>query len=391
MKIGVVMDQYVPQDGGAHTMQGELLSAICRLAKESKHSFVIFSPENEKVKSLVTGSGLEWCAYSKRELPDRLLSFVWPELTAKLNVKAPLEKRAVENGIGFLWFLSPRIASVDLPYMTIVLDLQHRLQPWFPEVSADGEWELRERHYAQLLPRAAAVIVGTRVGKKEVQDFYSVPEERIHILPHPTPQAALSALADDGDTLKQIGIKPGYIFYPAQFWAHKNHVNLLRAIALLRDDDILLDVVFTGSDFGNQTRVQDEVTRLKLDEQVKFLGFVTQAELNSLYRKALALTYVSFFGPENLPPLEAFALGCPVVAADVSGAQEQLGEAALLVNPQEAKSIANGIKKIIQDDKLRDQLIERGRLRAKSWTADDFVQGALKVIDTFEPVRNTWH
>ena len=115
-----------------------------------------------------------------------------------------------------------------------------------------------------------------------------------------------------------------------------------------------------------------------------------QRELAVLYRRALALTYVSFFGPENLPPLEAFALGCPVIAADVPGAREQLGDSALLVDPTRPEEIAQAIRSLHRDPSLRQTLVERGRARAARWTALDFVRGVFAILDEFEAVRRCW-
>jgi glycosyltransferase involved in cell wall biosynthesis len=121
------------------------------------------------------------------------------------------------------------------------------------------------------------------------------------------------------------------------------------------------------------------------------LGFVTRDDLIELYQKALALTYVSYFGPENLPPLEAFALGCPVIAADVDGAREQMGDAAIFVNPNSSDQIADAIIRLYRDDKLQSDLIAHGRVRATRWTADDFVKGVFKILDEFEPIRRNWN
>ena len=63
-------------------------------------------------------------------------------------------------------------------------------------------------------------------------------------------------------------------------------------------------------------------------------------ELIALYRHALALTFVSYFGPDNLPPLEAFALGCPVITSAIEGVDEQLGNAALYVNPDSVSNLS---------------------------------------------------
>jgi len=145
-----------------------------------------------------------------------------------------------------------------------------------------------------------------------------------------------------------------------------------------------------GSDKGNVNHVKRWVNELGLEKQVRFLGFVPQEDLISLYRNAFALTYLTFFGPENLPPLEAFALSCPVVASDVSGAREQLGDAALLVDPANPAACAQAIKSLHDDPALRDVLIERGLERASRWTGRDFVRGVFSIFDEFEAIRRCW-
>jgi glycosyltransferase involved in cell wall biosynthesis len=122
---------------------------------------------------------------------------------------------------------------------------------------------------------------------------------------------------------------------------------------------------------------------------VRFRGFVETAELATLYREAHALVYLSFFGPENLPPLEAFALGCPVVQADVPGAREQLGDAALFVSPTDATAAADAVRQL-EDAVLRGRLIEAGRERASVYSADAYVRGVLDFLDEFELVRSCW-
>ena len=123
---------------------------------------------------------------------------------------------------------------------------------------------------------------------------------------------------------------------------------------------------------------------------MKFLGFVSQNELVDLYRNALTLTYVSYFGPENLPPLEAFALGCPVIAANVNGAAEQLGDAALFIDPNSPEEIADAIQTMHTDKHLRGELVMRGLTRAQSWTGENFVRGVFSILDDFETIRRSW-
>lgn len=390
MKVGVFVDSYQPEDGGGYTMQSEIFRALSRLHAKSSHEFVIFSPPNRQIVEEARNAGLKWVPYQRPGFFEKTIVFFvrnFPSLRGRLKWRSAFERKARKDGIEFIWFLGPRPHTVDLPYLTIVLDLQHRKQPWFPEVGEYGEWEARERQLAPFLQRAAGIITGTNAGKQEIVRFFGVPEERIHLLPHPTPVYINSVSA--ADRLPQSGLPANYLFYPAQFWAHKNHVNLLMALKQLKDSGLEIPLVLTGSDFGNLGFLKQRIEELGLTGQVKFLGFVDSADLVALYRDALALVYVSFFGPENLPPLEAFAVGCPVIASRVDGAEEQLGDAAMLVSPDSPEEIASAIRRLHDDPSLRQELIARGRQRAR-WSTDDFVTGAFKILDQFEAIRRNW-
>jgi glycosyltransferase involved in cell wall biosynthesis len=192
------------------------------------------------------------------------------------------------------------------------------------------------------------------------------------------------------EMLRKYKLEPGYLFYPAQYWAHKNHANLLFAIKLLKEKyGMAPSVVFVGSDKGNLPYLKNLATDLGVGSQVHFLGFVTDVEMTALYKNALALIYLSFFGPENLPPLEAFSVGCPVIASRVHGAVEQFGDAALLVSPTDVEEIALAIQSL-QDATQRQILIERGFKRVENATASNFVSRVFTLLDEFQLVRRTW-
>lgn len=151
-----------------------------------------------------------------------------------------------------------------------------------------------------------------------------------------------------------------------------------------------MSVVFVGSDQGNLSHVRETVGRLGLADRVQFLGFVAQEDLIDLYRQAFALSYVTFFGPENLPPLEAFALGCAVIASEVSGAREQLQDAALFVDPASPRQIAEAVVRLASEEGLRQKLTDAGRKIASTRTPEGFVREALAFLDRFEAVRRCW-
>jgi glycosyltransferase involved in cell wall biosynthesis len=306
-----------------------------------------------------------------------------------------LEEQVRERRLDMLWFNHLEPIDVGLPYILNIFDLQHRLQPWFPEVSANGQWEERENTWSRAIRRASIITVGSEQAKQELSFFYGVPLDRIHAVPFPTPQGAIDAgsatAANAPDIRKKYNVEGDYLFYPAQFWAHKNHVNLLHALRRLRDEHgIVLSLVLTGSDHGNLAHLRAVAARLGLDRKVHFLGFIPHPDVIALYRGALALAYVSFFGPENLPPLEAMAMGCPVVLADISGVRTLFGAAPVLVDPRDEASIAEGIRQLVQSTDVRQRRIAVGREVALQNTCARYVGRIHEILDAFEPVRRCW-
>ncbi len=394
MKVGVFLEDFSPEVGGGYTIQEDIFRALIDLLDETSHSFVLFCRRPESFRSYLKSPRLEAVGF-----PGNLGQRVFARAQSGLNSliekrqrQTRLEQLCKEAAVEFMWFVGAEAVQIDIPYMAIVWDLQHRLQPWFPEVSAAGTWRQRETFYGEYLRRATFIIAGAEAGRMEIERFYQVTSNRIKILPHPTPAFTLDAKASDVDSvLKKYGLRSNYLFYPAQFWSHKNHANLLLAAAALKSEHQLdFPVVFVGSNKGNEEYVRRFAAQLQPAVEVAFLGFVPLADLVALYRGAFALSYVTFFGPENLPPLEAFALGCPVIASDVSGAREQLGEAALFVDPRNPSEIAAAVKTLHDNENLRRTLIEQGRARAERWTAKEFVRGVFAALDEFEPVRRCW-
>lgn len=394
MKVGVFLEGFSPESGGGYTIQADIFHALTELIAETHHSFVLFCRRPADFEKYL-GKQLSAVAFPGR-FGERAIAKAQRSVDSLVDsrkTQTRLEQVAKTAGVEFMWFVGAEALQTDFPYMAIVWDLQHRLQPWFPEVSSHGTWRNREAFYGEYLRRATFVIAGTDAGRLEIERFYQIPTDRIKILPHPTPLFALDTPQLDSEAVrKKYGLSGPYVFYPAQFWSHKNHVNLLLALSELKAKHKLdISAVFAGSDKGNREYVQGFASRLEPAVNIAFLGFIPVEDLVALYQGAVALTYISYFGPENLPPLEAFALGCPVIAADVSGAREQLSDAAILVDPSEPSAISDAIRLVYESPDLRRELITKGRDRAERWTAKDFVRGVFATLNDFEKVRRCWN
>ena len=399
MRIGAYFGDTNPEVGGGFTFQDEVLKALIRQAVNvpQHHFFVIGTSSNlnEYINSLHPSKNLSFLLTLPPSFFERTSEWLkrgFLILTKLLKTNGPIEKLAKKNKLDLLWYIGGGcFETIDTPFIATVWDLQHRLQPWFPEVSANGIWAARETQYRYFLSRASYVIVGTEAGRDEVQLFYQIPKSRICKLPHPTPSFALNRLSGEIDVCKKYSLPEHYILYPAQFWPHKNHINLLHAIRIINQKHgVEVHLVLVGSDKGNADYVKSVVIELSLVKQVHLLGFVPQADLYSLYRKANMLAYVSLCGPENLPPLEAFATGCPVLVSEVSGSQEQFGDAVLYCDPKNPDNIADKIFELYSQNNIKTDLVNKGYFRAKDWTADDFVMGVFDIANEFSAIRRNW-
>ena len=148
--------------------------------------------------------------------------------------------------------ISFRRSIGKIPFAQVVWDLQHRLAPFFPSFADQGRWQERERFYAHTLPRAAYAVTGVQRSAVNLSRFYGVAEERIRVLPFPTPADALAFAelnANQTDKLAGLALPDQpFLLYPVMFWPHKNHVGLLHVLRLLRDQHGLdLPLVLTGS------------------------------------------------------------------------------------------------------------------------------------------------
>ena len=137
------------------------------------------------------------------------------------------------------------------------------------------------------------------------------------------------------------------------FRSHKNHARILEALCLLKNKGNKKHVVFVGGDKGNRKNITEMVEALNLSEQVHILGFVDSKSLKYLYQNCSAVLMPTYFGPTNIPPLEAWLFGKPIIYS--RHLCEQTSDAAWYVDPDSAKSIADALEAV--DNPLTVELL----------------------------------
>ena len=268
------------------------------------------------------------------------------------------------------------VPNYNVKLISPVHDLMHRYESNFPEVK--DSFNNREIYMKSLARYAACILVDSTLGKKQFIDSYLKIKTRkpyIVSLPFIAPENVRN------DKEEYIDTPSKYVFYPAQFWKHKNHINLVKAIKILSKslDDIHL--VLVGSEKNNLKVIKRYIVENKLENYITILGFVSDGNIIYLYRHAVGLIMPSYFGPTNIPPLEAMALGCPVAVSNKYAMPEQVGRAGLLFNPDSPEEIAVCIEKLWTDEDLRKEMIKLGHKKVQSWTKREFNNRLYKIIN----------
>jgi len=270
---------------------------------------------------------------------------------------------------------------LNFPFIYTAWDLGHLTTYPFPELSMNGVFENRHNDHISILNKAIFVCTESQYGKKQLIEKFNLNEGKIKIIPL-FPSAII---ASSINTIKPKYLQESdfFVHYPAQFWAHKNHYNLLFAIKKLVKKYSHLKLILSGSDKGNLKYILSLIKELNLEQNVIYLGFISNNELKWLYLNSQGLVMPTFLGPTNMPLLEAAYLNCKVACTDMPGHREQLGDYAFYFNPANPENIASCIENMILKDKLNINF-------QSQFNIQNAVNNLVKCFEDVIPIRRCW-
>jgi glycosyltransferase involved in cell wall biosynthesis len=268
------------------------------------------------------------------------------------------------------------------PFAYTLHDLQ---DVYYPENFSWWQRTWRHQVHSQLLGRARRVICESRHVKTDVIRHFGVSEQRTVVMTAPPLQQFVADVPDDWSQAARIRLQlpEKFLFYPAQFWPHKNHLRLIEAFREVVAEVPGLKLVLTGKKRDEYQAVMATINKFGLGEQVLHLGYVEQNDLQAIYRLATALVMPSLFESVSIPIYEAFQVGTPVAASGILAIPEQVGDAGLLFDPTSVASIKETILKIITDSEAARRLGKRGRDRMLTMTPARYgaqLQGLLREL-----------
>lgn len=383
-KIGLYLG-CEPFSGGMFQYSQCMLDAVVDLPKDEFEVLVAYS-SGAWEPHLVT-QAVRFTRFP-RTFFDRATASAWRQLHLPVSLWRriarsfhPLSRRFHKSACDLWIFPSQEKWSywAPVPALTAIHDLMHRYERRFPEVSANGMFEYREWVYGNICRFAKAVLVDSELGRRQVEESYGLSGSRIKVLPFAPPRYISAGLAAE-QVAEKYSLPEKFVFYPAQFWEHKNHCGLVRAAKKIIGHAPDLKLVFVGAPKNGYGPVTQLVRDLDLTEHVVFLAYVPDEDMSGLYRNARCLVMPTFFGPTNIPPLEAFATGCPAAVSNIYGMPEQVADAALLFDPASDDAIADAILRLWTDDALCHELAARGVERLKALDQACFNLRILQIL-----------
>jgi glycosyltransferase involved in cell wall biosynthesis len=283
----------------------------------------------------------------------------------------------------FLKSLAPDLVHLPLndvpllmrnPYVVTIHDMSSFL---FGAQTGIKE-NLRLYRFRRGLLRADRVIAVSTATRRDVENLLGIRPDRMRLVysaPDPNFLKHQSEPASREKLRERFQIQYPFVLYAGRIRPHKNIPRLIEAFAVVRGEleshpvykDLRLIII--GDEISRNPEVRRAVAQTRTQQVVRFLGFVPFETLKEFYSAASAFAFPSLYEGFGLPPLEAMATGIPVVTSSVSSLPEVVGDAALIVNPENVFDIARGIREVLVDEGVRSRLIRSGfaQVRQFSW------------------------
>jgi glycosyltransferase involved in cell wall biosynthesis len=226
--------------------------------------------------------------------------------------------------------------------------------------------------------KSSQIITVSEFSKREIIKCVGIKAEKISVVYNGVESFWFHVKMDERPHPKK------YFLYVGNVKPHKNLCALLQAFDLLKNN-IDHDVVIVGQKHGfiTQDKKIDHIAQ-KMMDRVHFTGYLSDSLLNQWVAHAEALVFPSLYEGFGLPPLEAMACGCPVLCSNAASLPEVCGDAALYFDPYQPKDIANKMEMLINNPSLRNELVEKGRSRARQFTWEKSAQQVINIINSLK-------
>ena len=355
MRIGI--DARKLHDFGIGTYIRNLLRELARLDQQS--DFVLLCRPGDA--DAIRGLGENF-----RPVIARAANY---SVTEQLTIPLLLRRE------GVTLFHAPHYVLPPLVHCRSVVTIHDCIHLMFPQY-LPNRMALRyaRASIAMAARRATRVLTVSESSKTDIMRFFGTDPSKIDVIYNAYDERfGIEPNADAVERVRErYQLHDQFVLYAGNVKPHKNLERLIEAFHIVRDRGLdHLKLVLIGDDISKYASLRRAVHRHQLHKYVRFLGYLHEDTLAVMYRLASVFVFPSLYEGFGLPPLEAMVSGTPVVTSNVSSLPEVAGDAAVLVNPYDPEAIADGIHRVLTNDRLRLELRQKGLARARqfSWEA----------------------
>jgi len=396
--IAVDMTPVFPQglNGGAKIFSLELLKSF--QTRAPKDNFLILTASwNHKELSILDNKNMNRLCILKQPNPhnSRFDLINLSKLKKKLLNPAKFMSKHTENimpaklrlnslGVDLLFcpFTAPTYAEPGIPVISVIYDLQHLTYPQFFDPK---EIITRQTFFNNVQKKADIVVCISEYVRQCVLQNLNMDPQKTYVSPiciqSRFPKLESSKVKEN---LLTLGINQHqYIFYPANFWPHKNHQMLLTAFSMFlsRNPNCKIKLVFTGTIDDMEARLKAAVQQMGLKERVHFLGYLGKDKLSSVWQGCEFLIFPSLYEGFGIPLLEAMFFKKAILCSNTTSFPETAQDTALYFDPRNPREIVDRLEQVINNSVTKKELIERGSHHILNFRHEEMTKKYLELFD----------
>jgi glycosyltransferase involved in cell wall biosynthesis len=274
------------------------------------------------------------------------------------------------------------------PYVITVHDL---LDYMYRARTNNGMRRMMHSYFTrQVMHHAARIFAVSNFTKRDVGRFFDVKPEKIEVVYNALDETFLrghSTPAEQAIIRGRYQVDSPFLLYAGRISPHKNVARIIEAFSALKGElakegaypDLKLIVI--GDEVSKNPDIRRAVIRSGVQHDVRFLGYVSIDVLRIFFDMAKVFVFPSLYEGFGLPPLEAMAHGTPVVASNITALPEVVGNAALMVNPENVFEISRALLRVLTDQALRERMKAAGLEQAQRFSWDASVRRMLQLYE----------
>lgn len=371
MKIGIITDFVDGNLGGIGTYTHNLIQQLNEI--DEFNQYYLIHGESKDIQVYKTNEEILIKKYSF----SKGSRSIWRYFSTPLKLKSMKQLDIVHD----TYEIGP--LSFKMPFKRIIT--VHDLSPFlFPDTFSSSTVLLHKILFSKTLRSVDKIITVSESSKYDLVTHFNVSEDKIKVIFNGV-DTKFRPLTKDiiNEFLRTYNINFHFILYVGTLEPRKNLPTLLKAYHQLKKRNINHKLVIAGKKGWKYQEIFETIDKLNLKDDIIFTGYVPENYLPALYNAADVFVYPSIYEGFGLPPLEAMACGTPVITSNTSSLPEVVGNAGIMVDPNNIDMLATAMYEVLSDDSLMKEMAKKGLDRAKLFDWKGCAAETLKVYEEF--------